>query len=440
MKRGRPIYSYTEAIARMDLLQGSNGSIEIRMDFKIYLRSNTSKFSSIRLKCFGCRNNKNSQYSNGNRFANTSALKRLLIRFIVLPQEAFSYNHENILFCRKKFMIDLRSDTVTKPGKEMLEAMLQASVGDDVFEEDPTVHLLEKKMSAMFGMENALFFPSGVMCNQVAIKCHTQPMDEVICDAMSHIYNSENGAWAMHSGVSIRLLHGDRGRFGAKEVEQNINPTTDWQPRTSLVCLENTVNKGGGSIWNFKEIEAIQALTKKHELKLHLDGARLFNALAETSETTADYGKIFDSISICFSKGLGTPVGSVLLGTSEFIKRARKWRKAMGGGMRQVGLLAAACLYALENNLPKLKQDHQRAKALGEVMEQTNVCKRLFPVESNIVLFELKDHLSPVQFIETLRSKNILVVPFGGATIRMVTHLDFDDNMLEYTLKVLKEF
>lgn len=333
-------------------------------------------------------------------------------------------------------MIDLRSDTVTRPSSAMLAAMVQCEVGDDVFEEDPTVKKLEHKIASLFGKEDALFFPSGVMCNQVAIKCHTQPMDEIICDALSHIYNSENGGWALHSGVSIRLLQGDRGRFTAEDVLQHINPNTDWQPNTSLVCIENTVNKGGGSIWKFDEIKKIAALTKERKLKLHLDGARLFNALTETNETPLDYGNCFDSISICFSKGLGAPMGSALVGDSEFIKRARKWRKAMGGGMRQIGFMANACIYALDHTIEKLKDDHQRAKLLGDALVRTSFCKKLYPVETNIVLFEVHDN--PNTIIEQLKQEQILVVPFGGNTIRMVTHLDFDDEQLQKVEEVLK--
>lgn len=335
-------------------------------------------------------------------------------------------------------MIDLRSDTVTRPTPGMYEAMMKAPVGDDVFQEDPSIRELEHRTADMFGKEAGLFFPTGVMCNQVAIKCHTQSMDEVICDALSHIYNSENGGWSFHSGVSIRLLQGDRGRFTAEDVQQNINPPTDWQPNTSLVCIENTVNKGGGSIWDFQEIINISNTCKQAQLKLHLDGARIFNALAETGETPKDYGRYVDSISICFSKGLGTPMGSVLVGERSFISKARKWRKAMGGGMRQVGIMAAACTYALEYHVEKLKDDHRRARALGDVIANTSYCQKLYPVDSNIVLFELVDGVRPADFIQRLQARNLLVVPFGGQHIRMVTHLDFNDEQLKEAMHILQ--
>lgn len=327
-------------------------------------------------------------------------------------------------------MIDLRSDTVTKPSKGMMEAMMNAPLGDDVFKEDPTLLELQSKLAAMFGMEAGLFFPSGVMCNQMAIKCHTNPMDEIICDELSHIYNAENGGWAIHSGVSIKLLKGDRGRFKSEDVLQAINPKVDWMPNTRLVCAENTVNKGGGSIWDFEELKRIGETCRANGLKYHLDGARLFNALAETNQQPADYGRIFDSISICFSKGLGCPVGSVLLGEEEFIARARKWRKAFGGGMRQAGILAAACIYALENNLPLIKEDHRRAKTIGAYLANASFVKYLYPVESNIVLFEIIDSLNNDGFLQMLAEQGIRAVPFGKNTIRMVTHLDFDDAQL----------
>lgn len=336
-------------------------------------------------------------------------------------------------------MIDLRSDTVTKPSKEMLEFMLQCPVGDDVFEEDPTVLKLQQTLANRFGMEAALFFPSGVMCNQIAIKTHTSPMDEIICDVNAHIYNAENGGWAFHSGTSIKLINGDRGRFTVNDLQGQVQPKVDWTPNSSLICVENTVNKGGGAIWNFDDLKDIALFAKEHQLHYHLDGARLYNALAETEQSERDFGAIFDSISICFSKGLGAPVGSVLLGNHGFIKKARKWRKAFGGGMRQVGILAGACLYALDHHLPKLIQDHQHAREIGKVLSKKSYIDYLYPVETNIVLFRLNDRVPQEKYLELLKEKGVLAVPFGKQQVRMVTHLNFDANQLEKTCQILNQ-
>lgn len=336
-------------------------------------------------------------------------------------------------------MIDLRSDTVTKPSKEMMEFMLQCPVGDDVFEEDPTVLKLQQTLASRFGMEAALFFPSGVMCNQIAIKTHTAPMDEIICDVNAHIYNAENGGWAFHSGASIKLIQGDRGRFTVGDLQGLIQPKVDWTPNTSLICVENTVNKGGGAIWNFNDLKDIGHFAKEHQLHYHLDGARLFNALAETAQSEGDFGAIFDSISICFSKGLGAPVGSVLLGNQGFIKKARKWRKAFGGGMRQVGLLAGACLYALEHHLPKLSLDHHHARQIGEVLSTKSYIDYLYPVETNIVLFRLNERIAQDSYLQLLKEKGIWAVPFGQQQIRMVTHLDIDAGAVDKTCQMLKQ-
>lgn len=332
-------------------------------------------------------------------------------------------------------MIDLRSDTVTKPSKEMLEYMMMCEVGDDVFEEDPTSTKLQKTLAERFGKEVGLFFPSGVMCNQVAIKCHTQPMDEIICDEMAHIYTAENGGWAFHSGVSIKLLKGDRGIFSVDQVTDALQPKADWLPQSSLLCVENTVNKGGGAVWPVEQLQALSAFSKQHHLKFHLDGARIFNALTAAPTNEKQLGHLFDSISICFSKGLGTPVGSVLLGSQAFIHHARKWRKAFGGGMRQIGILAGACLYALEHNIPLLAHDHRRAKALEEVFKTKNYIDYIYPVESNIVLIRLKEDLSPATFIQAMHEKGVRCVPFGKQQVRFVTHLNFDDNQLEQTIQ-----
>ena len=251
-------------------------------------------------------------------------------------------------------IIDLRSDTVTKPTPAMLKAMVSAKVGDDVFGEDPTINELERLSADMFGMEAGLFCPSGTMTNQIAIKCHTQPGDEVICDESAHVYQYEGGGIAFNSSASVKLLYGDRGRINAEQVKAAINPDDSHKSRTSLVCLENTSNRGGGSCYNFSEIKAIKKVCTENSLILHLDGARLWNALIAKKETPKQYGEVFDSVSICLSKGLGCPVGSVLVGNKDFIKKARRIRKVLGGGMRQAGVLAAAGIYGLQNNFDRL--------------------------------------------------------------------------------------
>ena len=334
-------------------------------------------------------------------------------------------------------MIDLRSDTVTKPTQEMLDAILSARVGDDVFGDDPTVKQLEDKISNMFGMESAIFCPSGTMTNQIAIKAHTNPGDELICDRLSHIYVYEGGGIARNSGVSTRLLHGDRGRYNASDVANNINPDDEHFPITSLVSIENTCNKGGGSVWNFENIIEIANVCKKRNLKLHLDGARLFNALAETKEKPTDYGKIFDSISICLSKGLGAPIGSLLLGSKEFIKKARRIRKVFGGGMRQVGYLAAAGIFALDNNILRLEEDHKHAKIIENTLKGLPYIKSIYPVETNLIVFELNEDLNVHDFLKKLAEKDIYAIKTGHQLIRMVTHLGVTDNMLETTVATL---
>lgn len=340
-----------------------------------------------------------------------------------------------------KVMIDLRSDTVTKPTAAMLEYMMSAEVGDDVFSEDPTVNRLEEKAAALFGMEAALFCPSGTMTNQIAIRLHTRPQDEVICDKRSHIYLYEGGGIAYNSLASVRLLDGDRGRIRAEEIEENINNPDDIHfPRTSLVSLENTMNKGGGCYYQLEEIERIHKLCKAHDLGLHLDGARFFNALAETAENPQEYGRLFDTISICLSKGLGAPVGSLLLGTNAHIKQARHIRKVMGGGMRQAGFLAAAGIYALDHHVDRLKEDHQRARALAAVLQEQVYVKEVVPVETNIVIFTLAEDLEPKSFLEALAEAGMLAVPFGKREIRLVTHLNFTDEQLEQATEILRQF
>ncbi len=335
--------------------------------------------------------------------------------------------------------IDLRSDTVTKPSKGMLEAMFQAKVGDDVFREDPTVMELEAKTAELFGMEEGLFCPSGTMTNQIAIKTHTQPGDEVLCDVSAHIYNYEGGGISFNSGAQAKLLSGDRGRFSARQVEDNINPDLDWLTKTRLVAVENTVNRAGGSYYSLSQLKEIATVCKKYKINYHLDGARIFNALWETKDKPKEIGSLFDSVSVCLSKGLGAPAGSVLLGNKEFIKQARRIRKVFGGGMRQAGFLAAAGIYALNNNLERLGEDHRRAGLLGTVIKALPFVESMLPVETNIVIFTLSDKMKAEDFANRLAPNNIKVSNFGKQSIRFVTHLDFTDEMLEKTCEVLKK-
>lgn len=337
-------------------------------------------------------------------------------------------------------MIDFRSDTVTRPTPGMLEAMFKAQVGDDVFGDDPTVNALEQKAAAMFGMEAALFCASGTMANQIAIKAHTQPGDEVICHKLSHVYYYEGGGIAMNSGASVCLLEGDKGRITAADVAAHINPPNDpHRPLTRLVSVENTMNKGGGSVYNFAELKEIGNVCRYNGLKFHLDGARLFNALVETNETAADYGMLFDSISICISKGLGAPVGSVLLGKKEFIQKSRRIRKVFGGGMRQAGYLAAACIYALENNVDRLREDHAKAKQLEKILLSLPYVESVIPVETNLVFFSLKDKMPVGTFLKTLREHDIHAMALAPQQVRFVTHLDITDEMMLKVEKVLRE-
>lgn len=336
-------------------------------------------------------------------------------------------------------IIDLRSDTVTKPTPAMLQAMFEAPVGDDVYGEDPTVNALEAKTAAIFGMEAGLFCPSGTMTNQIAIKLHTQPLTEVICDVSAHIYQYEGGGIPFNSGASMALVHGERGKMTPAQVEAHIRPLDNVHfPETTLVALENTCNRGGGNYYTLPEIAAITDICKKNQLMLHLDGARVFNALVATGEQASDYGKYFDSISVCLSKGLGAPVGSVLLGSKQFIKRAKRVRKALGGGMRQAGYLAAAGIYALDNNINRLQDDHLKAKQLEEALLQAPYVESVLPVETNIVIFKLKEGYTEDSFVEALDKQGVKAVGFGPQMVRFVTHLDISDAMLQHTITVLK--
>jgi len=338
-------------------------------------------------------------------------------------------------------LIDVRSDTVTKPSAAMLQVMLHAKVGDDVFGEDPTVTELEEKVAAMFGHEAGLFCASGTMANQIAVKAHTQPMDEIILDKTAHIYYYETAGFAFHSGVSVKLVDGERGIMTAAQVAANIQPDFDWLPKTSLVCLEHTSNKGGGTCYTLSEIQAIRALCLQRNLKLHIDGARIFNAMVATGQQAADMGAAADSLSICFSKGLGAPVGSVLTGSKSFIRQARRVRKAFGGGMRQAGYLAAACLYALENNVGRLVIDHDHARQLADVLAELSWVKKVWSPVTNILLFEVEDTVATVaQVLDYLKENHILAVQFGPQQIRMVTHLDVTPQMVVRIGEVLKAY
>lgn len=337
--------------------------------------------------------------------------------------------------------IDLRSDTVTKPTKGMLDVMMSAQVGDDVYKEDPTVNALEARIAKMFGKKSALFFPTGSMANQAAIKLHTNPGEQVICDKYAHVYNYEGGGASFNSGVSCKLIDGHRGMFTANQVVKSINPPDFYHsPLTSLVAVENTTNKGGGACWNFDEIKKIKAVCDEHDLGYHLDGARLWNAMVAKQETAKQYGEVFDTISVCLSKGLGCPIGSVLVGDEDIMKGAIRIRKIFGGGMRQVGYLAAAGLYALDNNIERLTEDHKRAKEIGSVLQDLSIIKVVEPIETNIVIFELESHVDEEEFLQQLTDNNIHIIGMGGGKLRMVTHLDYTNVMHEKLLEILSNF
>ncbi len=335
-------------------------------------------------------------------------------------------------------MINLLSDTVTKPTSAMQQAMWAAAVGDDVFREDPTVNALEEYAAGLFGHEAALFCPSGTMTNQIALKVHTRPLDEVICDEMSHIYQYEVAGYAFHSGIGVNLLKGKNGILTADLVEAAIKPRQDWLPISRLVVIENTCNKGGGSIYSLAAVQRIQAVCRQRGLALHLDGARLFNALVETKDTPAQIGATVDSISICLSKGLGAPVGSLLIGNKAFIADARRVRKAMGGGMRQAGYLAAAGLYALQHHVERLAEDHRHARLLAATLAELPYVTHIRPVETNIVIFDLAPQYTPAAFLDFLQQQGIKASAFGPQTIRFVTHLDVSTEMVEEAIGVLK--
>jgi threonine aldolase len=334
--------------------------------------------------------------------------------------------------------INLISDTVTKPTPEMLEYMMNAEVGDDVFKQDPTVNALEERVAKLFGKQKALFFPSGSMANQAAIKLHTQPSDQVICDKFAHIYNYEAGGASFNSGVSCKLIDGDKGMFTAAQVKEAINPNAFYYSQTSLVAVENTTNKGGGACWDFNELEKIKEVCDEHKLGYHLDGARLWNALVAKQETAKQYGSLFDTISVCFSKGLGCPVGSMLIGDEAIMEHAIRVRKLFGGNMRQIGYLAAAADYALDNHIDRLVDDHKRAQQLGVALENSPLVKKVEPIETNIVIFNVADGVDENEFVNKLAEKYILLISMGEGKLRMVTHLDFTDAMLEKTIDEIR--
>lgn len=335
-------------------------------------------------------------------------------------------------------IIDLRSDTVTRPTPGMLQAMMTAEVGDDVFGEDPTVKKLEQKCASLLGMDAGIFCPSGTMTNQIGIKVLTQPYDEVICYKGSHIYKYEGGGLAGNSLVSVRLLEGDRGRLSIQEIEPNINNKGDVHlPITRVVALENTVVREAGSYYKLSDVAQISEFARSRELKMHLDGARFFNSIVETEDDPKAYGKYFDTISICLSKGLGAPVGSVLVCKKELEAKARRMRKVFGGGMRQAGFLAAAGVYALDHHINRLKEDHHRARMMGDTLKNLSWVKSVMPVDTNILIFSVAEKFTPQVVVAKLQEHGILCLPFSARDIRMVTHLDFNDAKLEKTIEVL---
>ncbi len=336
--------------------------------------------------------------------------------------------------------INLISDTVTKPTKGMLKAMMNAEVGDDVFNQDPTVNKLQHKIAEMFGMEEALFFPSGTMANQTAIKIHTHHGDKMFCDKYAHVHNFEGGGAAASSGVTSHLIDGTRGTFTAKQLEESaLSGRSDiHSPYARLVALENTTNKGGGACWDFEEILKIRSVCTANNLALHLDGARLFNALVAKKESPEHYGKVFDTISICLSKGLGAPVGSLLLGSKEHMEKALRVRKIFGGGMRQAGYLAAAGIYALDNHIDRLEVDHTRAKIIGVALQNCELVKNVEPIETNIIIFNVVDTINEQDFISRLNDAGIGLISMGQGKLRMVTHLDFKEEMLESVVHTLE--
>ncbi len=336
--------------------------------------------------------------------------------------------------------INLVSDTVTKPTNEMLQQMFRSKVGDDVYKQDPTVNELEEMVASIFGMEAALFFPSGTMANQTAIKLHTNPGEQIICDKWSHIFHYEGGGASFNSGVSCCLVDGKRGMITAEQVKDAINPPEFYHsPLTSLVSIENTTNKGGGACYEIEELARIKEVCKENNLKYHLDGARLWNALVAKRQNPKHFGELFDTISVCLSKGLGAPVGSVLLGSKETMDRALRVRKIFGGGMRQAGYLAGAGIYALKHNVSRLQEDHNKAKELAYILKQLSWVQSVEPVETNILIFAVKPQYNEDVVIEKLKQKNIFISSLGKGKLRIVTHLDYRDVMHTYVIETLQK-
>ncbi len=337
-------------------------------------------------------------------------------------------------------LVDLRSDTVTKPGPAMREAMLRSEVGDDVFGEDPTANSLEERLAGLFGHEAGLFCPSGTMTNQIAIHILTRPGDEVICDEGAHIYRYEAGGVMATSGCSVKLLAGDRGRFTAEQVQGAINdPQAPWLARTRLVNIENSCNRGGGAVWDLAEVKRIRSVCDANGLAMHLDGSRIFNAMAVSKDAPKDWGAAFDTVSICLSKGLGAPVGSVLVGSKAHIHEARRVRKRIGGGMRQVGFLAAACHHALDHHVQELPLDHVRAKRLEQVLSELPYVASVPTVITNIVLFDLIEGYGAARFLSQARTFGLLASLFGPDTVRMVLHRDISDDDLDRAIQILRK-
>ncbi len=337
-------------------------------------------------------------------------------------------------------IIDLRSDTITKPSKEMLAAMFSAELGDDVYGEDPSINKLEKDIADYFGKEKAIFCPSATMANQIGLRLLTQPQDEIICDEKSHIYRYEGGGVMFNSLCSLKLLKSDYGILKPDQIEKEINPHDIHYPRTRVIALENTCNKGGGSYYELEELRSIKRLADKYSFKMHLDGARIFNALVASHIDPKEIAKNFDTISVCFSKGLGCPVGSVLLIDSEMEFDARRYRKVFGGGMRQAGLLAAAASYALENNIERLIDDHKRCAEIADVLSKTDYIKKVYPHPTNILLFELENSDKAAEFKAYLKDNDVLISEFASNTLRMVTHLDFNDEMMNRLIELIKKW
>jgi threonine aldolase len=321
----------------------------------------------------------------------------------------------------------------------MLNAMMTAKVGDDVFGEDPTINTLEAMTARLFGMEAALYCPSGTMSNQIAIKCHTQPGDEVVCEKSAHVYVYEGGGIAFNSGSQVRALDGNLGRITAAQVTTAINPDDVHRARTSLVTLENTCNRGGGSCYDLEEIRKIRQVCSDNQLRLHLDGARLFNALVATGQSAAVYGRLFDSISVCLNKGLGCPIGSILIGPAAFIRQARRVRKVFGGGMRQAGFMAAAGVYALENHIGRLADDHTHARRIASALEKKKFVRSIMPVETNIIIFEVEGDGCAKALAQRLREKDILAIAISANQIRFVTHLDITSDMVDKVVSVIEQ-